>query len=165
LSIKGSPEVARRTSAKVLFSKVSFQEALPNADSYKELMFGYLSFILLQKIEKQFHYDKNNRYGVVNFGSALRYGKYAVLYAVKALHWQSDSPKTIDNLVEEGIYKVLSEWLQFEDYARNNKKNYEYFRKSVDEITEVETLESNFDSYYKVSNVTRDIKSFFNIAE
>lgn len=168
-AISGRPAIARRTSANILFEDKSFFdifETLNNEGvSYKELFFGYTVYQELDRIEKSYRSDPNNKFGVLNFGNALRYGRYSVVWVVYSrLNIEITSGnvfETAQNITQE----VLAEWLEFEDYARGKKSNNDYFRKVFDSSTGKEGVEANFAGYYKVQNVTQDIREYFAIKE
>lgn len=160
-AISGSPEIARRSSTTVLFSKDSFNSILTNSHMYKELFFAFRCYRRLEEIERLYRGDKNNKFGVVHFGNALRYGKYAVVNVVHSKLSKAIKPLTVDSLSRKYVEGVLSGWLLFEDHARRQPTNKEYFRKFTDPETGEESVEANFDSYYKVQNVKKDIDTFF----
>ena len=161
LAINGSPEVARRSSAKVLFSKESFDDILNDATDFRELFFGYTCNRYLEAVQAKYARDPNNKFGVVNYGNALRYGKFAVIAVAHHRLQEEVKEWNVERLAKKYVDSVLQEWLPFEDYAKDKPSNRDYFRKSVDEVTGNEVLETNFDSYYKVQNVRRDIERFF----
>ena len=45
----------------------------------EEYYFGYICLDILNQIQKKFDRVPNNRFGVINYGNALRYGKMAVV--------------------------------------------------------------------------------------
>ena len=163
LAILGNPSSARRSSTKRLFAKDSFDSILSRSVDYRRVFFAYLCYLRLEEMQQAFSRDQNNRYGVVNYGNALRYGKFAVLSIANAMLEEEPSSANIESLVEKNIMSVLGRWLAFEEYARQLLSNREHFRKVKDLETGTETIETNFDSYYKVQNVKRDLEKFFSV--
>jgi hypothetical protein len=160
-AISGQPENARRTSRTNLFKKESFDEILYDATNYRRMFFGYVCYSYLDALQKEYNKDPNNKFGFVNFGSALRYGKFAVVSVAHALLNKEITPSNIDQSVKQTADKVLPKWLGFEEYAKKQPKNRDYFRKRFNAETGEEYLEMNFEGYYKVHNVARDIEKFF----
>jgi hypothetical protein len=163
LAIMGNPSSARRSSIKRLFAKDSFDGILSRSVNYRRLFFAYLCYIRLEEMQKEFNRDQNNRYGVVNFGNAIRYGKFSVVSIANAMLREEPSSANIEGLVEDKLNRTLERWLAFEEYARQLPTNKEHFRKVTDPETGKETIETNFDSYYKVQNVKRDLERFFSV--
>jgi len=147
---------ARRNGSEQIFREDNFQNALNNVKRLPEYMFAYLSWHRLGEIEKLFKNDANNAYGVINYGQALRYGKFAVVAACNAY----TSDKRIDN-VNNTVDLVLSKWLDYEKYAIEQRTNYAYFITTTDEETGDKYSEMNFSGYYKGRTLDDDIKDYF----
>ena len=162
-AISGSPEGARRSSGNVLFAKQTFDSIYKSSNEYRELFFSYLCYQRLGEIQGGFSSDPNNRFGVANYGNALRYGKFAVLYVTRSQLKQGIVPSNVNDLAKSAVNHALDRWLEFEDYAKKRAGNHAYFYEVLDEVTGEKSLETNFDSYYKVINVRRDLDKFFQI--
>ena len=93
------PSIARRTSSKVLFREDNFSKTLSDKKRAHEYFFAYRCYLLLNEIERQFTNEPNNQYGVVNYGQALRYGKYAVISVCNLLS-QDKTLESAKQLVE-----------------------------------------------------------------
>ncbi len=162
LSINGSPSQSRRGSAKQIFKKETFREILKNQDLYKKYFFGYSILQNLNIEQKKFDKEENNKYGVAQYGNALRYGKMAVVNIASKLFDASyndlDDFYSKSKLVTEN---VLSQWYGFEDYAKSLKSNKNYFREAVNPETGEKVLEINFDNYYKGRTLAEDLKKYF----
>lgn len=158
-----NPEAARRSSTKVLFSKENFDATLDDSSRYDEFFFAYRAYEHLEAIQANFKRDRKNRFGVVNYGNALRYGKLAVIYVARRRLRVAIQGSDVESLARTSVDDALAKWLEFEDFARRRSTNREYFRKIVDPSTGEEVLETNFDGYYKVHNVRRDLNKFFRL--
>jgi len=150
------PAIARRNSSTVLFREDNFSKTLSDKNRAHEYFFVYRCYLLLNTIEKQFTKEPNNQYGVVNYGQALRYGKYAVI-AVCNLLSKDKTLKSASQLVET----ILSNWLKFESYAVSLPTNSTYFRIYVDPDTEEKQKELNYSGYYKGRTLDEDLSKFF----
>lgn len=159
-ALSGSPAQARRASEKDLFKKQLFDVILNDIDNSNKMFFAFLCFKRLNEIEKPFNKQPNNRYGILNYGYALRYGKMAVITA-SYLHLNEDIlPSNIEQLVEVSINETLLKWTSFEEFAKNQQYNRDYFRRTTDDNGEI-VFETNFDGYYKGKTLNNDIKKVF----
>ena len=150
------PAIARRNSSKLLFREDNFSKTLSDKNRVHEYFFAYLCYLRLNEIERQFSKEPNNQFGVVNYGQALRYGKYAVV-AVCNLLFQNKIQKDANQFVE----LILSNWLKFESYAVSLATNSTYFRVYVDPDTEEKQKELNYSGYYKGRTLDEDLVKFF----
>ena len=159
-SIKGYPKEARRSSDNVIFKKESFDKILNDGDNVNLYFFAYLCYLKLEEIQKKLMNSKN-KHGELNYGQGLRYGKYAIVYAVSRLLEENIEVDNISELVDKYVYKTLSIWKDFESSVISKYLNMNYFFSSInatgDTITDI-----NFDGYYKGRTVNEDIKAFFN---
>ena len=147
---------ARRSSARRIFREDNFNNTLQDLSRYSEYFFAYRCLLRLNAIERGFAKDRNNRYGVVNFGQALRYGKYAVVAVCNRISEDRSLP-TVDELVDG----ILSKWLDFEAYATSQSGNNSYFRFYRDPESGKELQNLNFDGYYKGKTLNKDLGNFF----
>jgi len=150
------PAIARRTSSKVLFREDNFSNTLSDKTRAHEYFFAYRCYLLLNEIERQFTKEPNNQYGVVNYGQALRYGKYAVISVCNFL----SQDKTLES-AKQLVEPILSNWLKFEAYAVSMPTNSTYFRIYVDPDTEEKQKELNYSGYYKGRTLDEDLGKFF----
>lgn len=146
---------ARRDSAKRIFGEDNFSRTLWDLSRYPEYFFAYSCLLRLNEIERKFSKEQHNRYGVVNFGQALRYGKYAVVSVCNRLS-ENKSLSAVNDLVDG----VLSRWLDFEAYAISRSSNNAYFRFSRDPETGKELQDLNFSGYYKGRTLNDDLDGF-----
>ncbi len=150
------PATARRNSSKILFREDNFSKTLSNKDRVHEYFFAYRCYSLLNELERSFSKEPNNQYGVVNYGQALRYGKYAVIAVCNLL----SQDKTIEN-INEIVEPILSNWLKFEAYAVPLPTNSTYFRIYMDPDTTEKQKELNYSGYYKGRTLDEDLLKFF----
>ena len=150
------PAIARRNSSKLLFREDNFSKTLSDKNRVHEYFFAYRCYLRLNEIERQFSKEPNNQFGVVNYGQALRYGKYAVV-AVCNLLTQDKTQGNANQLVE----LILSKWLNFESYATSIATNSTYFRVYVDPDTDEKQKEINYSGYYKGRTLDEDLATFF----
>lgn len=159
-SIAELPSPARRNSQKDLFKKDILNKVLQSR-SFEEMFFAYSIFKKLDQIQKVYNRQPNNKFGVVNYGYALRYGKLAVITVAYLLLPVKVTPFNIEELVEELASHVLDMWIGFEDYVKEQPHNKDYFIRMEDIATGDITLEVNFDGYYKGRTLINDIRSYF----
>jgi hypothetical protein len=163
MACNGLASQARRNSERVLFSTYEFYNKLKSLDRLREYFFGYICFDVLNQIQKKFEKEPHNRYGVINYGNALRYGRMAVV-AVASKEFRNDT-KSVDfrQEAEKAANKYLDKWLDFEGHISNLKYNEAYFRAYADRETGGVRYEVNYDNYYKGRTVNSDLKAYFGI--
>ncbi len=161
LSINGNPGQARRASTRQLFLKETFGKIM-NSSDYNKYFFGYKALEYLNEIQKKFEKDKNNRFGQAQYGNGLRYGKIAMI-GVITNDFENKKKENIDEGVKKATDDVLNEWMHFEDYVKDQPENTLYFAKHTDPETAIETVEVNFDNYYKGRTVASNLKKFFKL--
>lgn len=150
------PAIARRNSSTILFREDNFSKTLSDKNRADEYFFAYRCYMLLSEIEKEFAKEQNNQFGVVNFGQALRYGKYAVISVCNFLS-QEKKFDSADSLVRA----ILKKWLEFESYAVSLQTNSSYFRIYIDPDTDEKQRELNYSGYYKGRTLDQDLVNFF----
>lgn len=160
LAIHGDPSTARRASARVLYSKDAFNRVMTGGLDSTDLIFCYRCYRHLDDIQAQFSKQPNNRFGTVNYGNAVRYGKFAVVSVAYRLLEDEITAKTVDETSKTITDKVLAQWLQFEDAVQKKPTNRDYFRPVTDVETGTVSVQVDFDNYYKGRNVKRDIEEF-----
>ncbi len=153
------PEAARRASRKQLFEIQSFNKTLNDTTRFREYVFSFRCWQILSATEKGFAKNKNNKYGIAQYGNGLLYGKYAVLSACMLSYNEKNILETASEIVEN----TLKKWQKFEAYITSLSTNNSYFRTYADEETGIEKQELNFDNYYKGKTVSGDIKKFFGV--
>ncbi len=141
------PANAKRMSKKQLFSKPHFEETLSVKDRFPEYLFAYMCFQELHELRKTFKRNKDNKFGIKNYGYGLSQGQYAMVSACSLL-FEGDTSVEAVTLVKE---KVTGKWKDFEDFARNQKHNSDYYDEKA----------FNIQNYYKGSTLAGDISTFF----
>jgi hypothetical protein len=149
---------ARGTNTRVLFGPENFTQTLKGTDRIEEYYLAYRCLVELGVLEKAARRDREDRWGFVAYGRALRYGKFAVV-AVCASRWTDTAPEDAPSLVED----VLAQWIGFELHARDEAPNSAYFGKFTDPETGEVRQELNHDGYYKGRTVNADVRSFFSL--
>ena len=140
----------------MIFGESNFSRTLKDLSRYKEYFFAYQCYNRLNVIERKFPKESNNPYGVVNFGQALRYGKYAVVAVCNALSEDNDL-STVNNLVDA----TLADWLNFEAYCTSLRINNRYFRFYQDPETGKDLQDLNYTGYYKGRTLNTDLENYF----
>lgn len=162
LTINGSTAQSRRGSQKQIFKKETFSEILKDPSLYKKYFYGYVVLQNMNRIQKQFDKDENNKFGVAQYANGLRYGKMAVINVVSdSFKKNYKSLEEFNNLAEVEALKILNQWAGFESYIKGKKANNKYFREVIDPETGITSLEVNFDNYYKGRTINTDLNSFF----
>ena len=151
------PADAKRMSQEQLFERQHFEKTLTDPNRFGEYYFAYQCFLKLNQIKKGLSREKENKFGVVDYGNALSQGIFAVV-SVCSRYYKDD--KSLD-IIEETITNVLSQWRKFEDYAIKQPHNSDYFRIYNDPQTGVQREELNFINYYKGKFIAKDIEAYF----
>ncbi|HHE1264186.1 TPA: AIPR family protein [Vibrio parahaemolyticus] len=148
LSSDGKAGEARRANKNYLFKEDVFEKYLSNRDEYYNYLVAYKIFEELKFIEKR---DKKpgDSFSVSKYGSALRYGKYAV---ISACYNYSSHPEKSN--YKEVVKSVLDKWIKFERKVRKKESNKSIFIKGG-------VVETNMLNYYKSKAVNEDLKEYF----
>jgi len=156
LSVDGNPAQSRRGSAKQIFKIDAFNNILKTPQLYSKYFFSYLSYVYLNNVQKKYDKDKNNRYGVAQFGNAIRYGKWAVVNVVSRFIKSNMQVEEIENTSQS----IINKWDKFEETVKKLPLNKAYFKERIDQETGERTLEINFDNYYKGRTLISDLDSY-----
>ena len=152
------PTQARRSSLNQLFKLENFNKIFTDVSRHEEYFFAYCCWQYLNKKEQGFNDDKNNKYGIANYGHALRIGKFA---AIAVCIYMYKKEETALEKVELIANSVLNSWINFEKYVTSLKTNADYFHTYQDEITQIVKQDLNYDGYYKGRTIDYDIKNYF----
>jgi hypothetical protein len=79
MAVDGKPSQARRNSENVNFSESNFKSVLNDSEKYQDYFYAFACFEFLNKLQNTFEKINNNSFGEINYGNALRYGKYSVV--------------------------------------------------------------------------------------
>jgi hypothetical protein len=164
LACDGKAAQARRNSEKQNFKRSNFENILNDPERYKEYFFALSCYNALNKIQAAIDKDSNDPFGEINYGYALRYGKFAVTtVAVRSYDPNVDS-KDLSKRAEESVKNVIDQWLDFEENIENQDHNIDYFREKIDEDSGKIRLELNYTGYYKGRTLNSDLEKYFNKA-
>lgn len=158
---EGRPSHARKSSQRILFRKSNFDSLLNNPARYREYFFSFCCYNELSRIQKGLERNSNNKDGIVNFGHALRYGKYAVV-SVAVRNFKNDWSN--EELVERSksvISSLLERWIEFEKHVVAEKHNQGYFQEYRDQKSGEIQRVINFTGYYKGRTINDDLLRFF----
>ena len=161
-AMKGFPSQAR-SGANTLFKTDRISRILNDPKEAPRMLFAYLCSATLDSLRKQFNTAQNNRSGVVTYGNALRWGQPAVVYVCCRQLKPRVTAQNIERLVNSTINKVIQYWPKFETFVQKQRHNSRYFIKRYDSDGK-ETLETNFDGYYKGETLKADLDKFFKLA-
>ena len=148
LACLGLPNRSRQVSLRSLFSQDNLNKIeLSNVKMYIN---AYKCYGYLRSFQKNLkYYDKKKA------GNALRYGTYAVVYAMTLINPKS----SMDNL-ENKLSFVLHMWYEFEQFAMSQKRNVKYFKEVINSNQE-KVIEVNYSGYYRGTTINSDIFSYF----
>lgn len=138
------PGEARRANKKYLFSSPIIDTYMSLGDAFDSYVIAYRLYIHLKEIEKELR-TSTNKYAENKYGSALRYGKFAVISAVFAY----DDSLTKDT-PSKTLSLVLDNWKGFEKQVIESKENQNFFSK-----------DKNMLNYYKSTSVNSQVKKYF----
>jgi hypothetical protein len=138
---EGDPPRARSSQDRI-FEEEGFEKLLANVDNSSVA----LAYFALKSLD-----DEATMSGADLPSSSLRYGKYAMLFAVSRLAPASGFDKDpAKNVAEQLMAMIVKNWSAFEQAAARNASNSRYLVKGV----------FNFDGYFKGVTVVDDIKAF-----
>jgi hypothetical protein len=161
LAVKGEVSNARRSGEQILFRKDRFEKILSNSANFKEYFFAYISMLNLNEIQNTFKGNANNRDGIVNYGYALRYGKYSVISVINNYFNDAFDPNEYKEKSIEITKSILNRWLDFEEFIINQTYNKMYFRDIINQETKEIRKMLDFDGYYKGGTINKDLINFF----
>lgn len=139
------PGEARRANKKYLFSDSIAGKYMAQKENYDNYLVAYLLFNKLKELEKELR-TPENKYAENKFGSAFRYGKFAVVGAVFAAN-----AKVTASELSEKLNEVLQKWKVFENHVIQDTDNKNTFFSN----------DSNMLNFYKSSAVNNQLISFF----
>ena len=140
-AFSGDPARARSSQDRI-FDEEGFDKLLTNLDNSKVA----LAYFALQAIDSIDLMLENNIPS-----HAVRYGKYAMLYAVSLLNANKTAePKDAAVKATQLVSAIMEKWGAFENYINDKAPNSKY--KNSEGF--------NFDNYYKGSTVMEDVKSY-----
>lgn len=166
-AINGKPSEARSSGEDQLYKKSDYDKFFNKKIDYKlydRIYYSYLVHKYLCKTEKEL-VDKTT------YGEGLRYGKYAIVYAVSRYLIENYFDKTEDKLYLI-TNEILNQWRDFEICQSKKEANKKYFYEK-DEIINKNILGNgdfekelikksieDYDNYYKGSTLNEDLKNY-----
>lgn len=138
----GDPPRARSSQNRI-FEEEGFDQLLSSLDNHSVA----IAYFALQYLDEAAKED------ISPLPQSLRYGKYAILYAISKI-----APKSLQNVshaksvARDLVSKVAIKWSFYEEIVVAKPENARYQGKSAGEF--------NFDNYYKGVTVTGDIDEF-----
>ena len=161
-AVNGSVAEARRSGEERLFKNENFEKFLNTSigdEGYDKLFYSFIVHKYLSKIEKN-PSEKDDKYSTKNYGNAIRYGKFAIVYVVSQKIEELINNKEIsEKIVRELTDKVLNQWKEFENKQMRKDSNSRYFTKIIDDKG-VTNFENNFANYYKGTTIDSDLSSY-----
>jgi hypothetical protein len=159
-AFSGLPTPARRHSEPALYGDAFFSNLFSGTVTSDMPLLA--SKIMYAYLVHNFLVSKENEVGnkSLEFGYALRYGKYAVVYAsALTMHnsfrkdFSSRSLDEISQYINNNIPGILERWKLFENKIQTLPSNNTYFNPT-------QQL-ADFDTYYKGTTLKADLESFF----
>lgn len=160
MACAGHPAQARRNSSKVIFQEDNFTKFLSNSTGGGKYYYAYLCHHHLTMMEKSMMEDSRDPFGTVNYGQAIRYGKYAVSSVVVAQHYADNSSLAG---ISDHVHEIINRWPNFETFAAEKKENSDYFQDIYDRDSGGTSKHYNFDGYYKGRTLNNDLAIFFDL--
>jgi hypothetical protein len=133
-----------------MFSKGLYEKIFEQGLRYNEYIYSYLVMREIKQIQKISKKNPRDKYGINQYGQALRYGDYAVAMVVNGLYYSQNFK--IDD-IRKNVISVLNRWPAFEKIAYSKKTNSVYFDSVKDE--------ANYAAYYKSKQLIGDLKRHF----
>jgi hypothetical protein len=161
IACNGLPSQARRSSDDTIFGKDYYYNKLCKLDELNKCFWGYIGYIKLNEIQRTFDSQPHNRFGFIQYGNALRYGKFAIIAASIKAYSDTVPINQYETEVDKSLKKHLSTWKKFEQYVVGRPKNERYFKTEYDQETETIKSELNFDNYYKGKTLNSDLVNYF----
>jgi hypothetical protein len=161
IACNGFTSQARRSSEAVIFFQNKYYDTLKDIQRIPEYVFGYKCLEALNVIEKDFQKEKNNRYGEANYGNALRYGKFAVVFVARNKWTNNVKKEEYTEKATDTVKAILKRWLIFEAHISSLDHNKGYFRLIPNETNNTIEREMNFDNYYKGRTLNKDLENYF----
>lgn len=161
LSCDSKPAQARRNSELQNFITSNFETILYDSSRYREYFYGLVCYEILDQIHASLNKDSKNLHGELNFGNALRYGKYAVTSVANYKFEESIHTNDFRNHAQQNVNSILKKWIDFEKHVEGLIHNRIYFRELFDDETQKTRLELNYTGYYKGRTINQDLLEYF----
>lgn len=144
VSLASSYRVSETRSSISKFFDETILTTLLKREDVGKYAYGYYVLDVLNKKRKSKPKTKGDRYHVLQFGQALRYGQYAVVAVCVNQAMTKQHTETV------ALESALKQWLAFESWAENRRSNNQY------------KIGTSFDhvSYYKGSTINQDLEDY-----
>ena len=160
LAVKGQVANARRNGEATMFKKNKFKSILDSLENYQHYFHAFIAWRLLGKMQASFKGEDNNKDGIVNFGYALRYGKYSVISVVARRFKLITDKDNYEDMISMYIDDTLQNWIKFEEFITSKEYNKSYFNEVVNPETQEVRRILDYDGYYKGSTIGKDLLAF-----
>jgi len=142
---ENDPGLARSASKKVLFGDNGVDKFLTDSSKYESYIVSVKILLFLKDMESQ-HRVSDDKYSVAKFGSAFRYGKYAVISSVFSKYTLDMIRDNLPAVVED----IVIDWIKFESWIKT-------------EYSDSFQNDQNMLNFYKSSKINKAVRSFFNL--
>ncbi|MPL66702.1 hypothetical protein SDC9_12389 [bioreactor metagenome] len=146
LAATGTPNKSRQDNLSKLFSESNLERI--EISKIQVYFFAYKIYEYIKELRAVSYYEDK-------YGKGLRYGIYAIVYAV-ILKEKDYKLEEVQNKVND----VLLRWKEFESSIISKSYNKKYFEKFNNENNEV-VLQVNYPGYYRGTTINKDIFEFF----
>ncbi|WP_114940030.1 AIPR family protein [Mucilaginibacter endophyticus] len=161
LSCDLKPAQARRNSETANFIQSNFENTLNDSSRYREYFYAYTCFKVLDEIQSALDRDSKNIQGELNYGNALRYGKYCVVSVASKFFDNKIASESFYEFADRSVREILGKWMSFEKHIENLNHNKIYFREMVDYENQQMRIELNYTGYYKGRTLNEDLINYF----
>ena len=152
------PVNARRSGTKVLFSENNFKKYINLETNHHALIYALKVHDYLESLEKELS-RSDDKYNVVKFGQAFRYGKYSVVSVVCNIYITKKSTTDCINDIAEDVKSVIDKWKSFEAISISKEENTVYFKSTSYEGKDSKDM--NFEGYYKGKTLNTDLINYW----
>lgn len=123
---------------------------MPDSSDYRKYIYAYQAYEQIGKLPDVPYNVKT-------------YARFAIVNVLTSLYYDENLPlDKYDSDIIEKLNLIISQWSDFETYARSTDPNKKYYFKEVFDKTSGErTIETNWTAYYKGRTLTSDIAAFF----
>lgn len=151
---------ARKSSESRLIKSELLAKALSNLDGVDGWYKAYRALGLLREIRAE-NKTKDDTWCIGKFGSAIRYGSYAVAMVSALADERGKLPHPDAKEFKDYLVQLLAKWPQFESGIRDKPLSVIYFTRVKDAVTGVERIENDWDGYYKGVTINDDLIEYF----
>ena len=158
VALNKDPVNARRSGTKILFSESNFKKYINSDTQHHSLIYALKVHDHLEVLEKKVSLPED-KYNVVKFGQAFRYGKYSVVSVVCNTSIGTKTISDCINDIEADVNEVLEKWKSFEATSISKEENSVYFKSTSYEGKDSKDM--NFEGYYKGKTLNLDLTNYW----